>query len=721
MKLFIQLSVLCAYFMLARGYQTCVDFTVKENFCSENNVCELPIARINHPCPAKCGRCERPKPTRRSKSLKDSCLQFINEKRSFHKNTPPMEWNYVHETDAQGCVQNLNDCLNNQVLYGYINLPDFGSYADSNEDICRMAIDEIYKEGKNYNYKDPEPMFFTDHFTQLVWRSTLQVGIGINEGNILIFFTKKGNVAGEYLKNVLPLTHEGLKRAAEATSSTTTTTPTTTTTTPKTTTTTPSTTTTTPKTTTTTPSTTTTTPTTTTPTPTTTTTTPSTTTTTPTTTMTTSTKAFKRIVKVIKKIKIVKVKRVGKKLKEAAENLEKSTSSKTAIEKPTTTTEKPTTTTEEPTTTIEKTTTTTKKPTTTIEKPTTTIEKPTTTTEEVKTKVPKKDRKGKKSKKKTNIKSKESIVKADHNKVQEKATKEITTKTKETTTNTKKQTTTTTKKPTTTTKKPTTTTKKPTTTTKTPTTTTKKPTTTTKKPTTTTKKPTTTTKKPTTTTKKPTATTTKKPTTTTKKPTTTTTKKPTITTTTTEEDLSDDISEGFPQHLRDMFLRLHNIRRVRHVDTAPLEYSTELEQSSLQWAKDLAGHPEKYYIEHESQDTNPYGENLYAGWGRYQHSEEAIEYSFKGWYDHEIKPYYESFKGEFDFSTGHFTAMVWRNTKKVGCAIARNDHGDKTVTVCRYDPPGNILSDIIKNGDKMTYVLENDQVGDLKPGYTYHM
>ena len=81
-----------------------------------------------------------------------------------------------------------------------------------------------------------------------------------------------------------------------------------------------------------------------------------------------------------------------------------------------------------------------------------------------------------------------------------------------------------------------------------------------------------------------------------------------------------------------MFLWLHNVRRERHVDTAPLNYSLEIEQSALQWAKHLASHPEEGYIEHEHHSKNPYGENLYAGWGRYQHSEEAIELSFKGWY-----------------------------------------------------------------------------------------
>jgi uncharacterized protein YkwD len=39
-------------------------------------------------------------------------------------------------------------------------------------------------------------------------------------------------------------------------------------------------------------------------------------------------------------------------------------------------------------------------------------------------------------------------------------------------------------------------------------------------------------------------------------------------------------------------------------------------------------------------------------------------------------------------ATGHYTQMVWRDTKEVGCGTAiAGDHG---ILVCRYSPPGNI-------------------------------
>ena len=36
---------------------------------------------------------------------------------------------------------------------------------------------------------------------------------------------------------------------------------------------------------------------------------------------------------------------------------------------------------------------------------------------------------------------------------------------------------------------------------------------------------------------------------------------------------------------------------------------------------------------------------------------------------------------------GHYTQIVWRDTKRVGCAVARGR--EREVWVCNYDPPGN--------------------------------
>lgn len=39
---------------------------------------------------------------------------------------------------------------------------------------------------------------------------------------------------------------------------------------------------------------------------------------------------------------------------------------------------------------------------------------------------------------------------------------------------------------------------------------------------------------------------------------------------------------------------------------------------------------------------------------------------------------------------GHFTQVVWKGSRKVGGAIAKNKKDYKTYIVANYDPPGNI-------------------------------
>ena len=38
---------------------------------------------------------------------------------------------------------------------------------------------------------------------------------------------------------------------------------------------------------------------------------------------------------------------------------------------------------------------------------------------------------------------------------------------------------------------------------------------------------------------------------------------------------------------------------------------------------------------------------------------------------------------------GHYTQMVWRDTKEVGCATAKGGGHAFSILVCRYSPPGN--------------------------------
>lgn len=87
-----------------------------------------------------------------------------------------------------------------------------------------------------------------------------------------------------------------------------------------------------------------------------------------------------------------------------------------------------------------------------------------------------------------------------------------------------------------------------------------------------------------------------------------------------------------------------------------------------------------------------YGENL--AW----HSRETTScYDLiKMWYD-EVNEY-DFNKAKFDHETGHFTQLVWRSTKSVGCAkaISSGPRGG-VYLVCNYDPPGNFLGEESEN------------------------
>ena len=63
--------------------------------------------------------------------------------------------------------------------------------------------------------------------------------------------------------------------------------------------------------------------------------------------------------------------------------------------------------------------------------------------------------------------------------------------------------------------------------------------------------------------------------------------------------------------------------------------------------------------------------------------------------------------------TGHFTQLVWKNTKEIGCGIFQDAEGGYYV-ICKYYPAGNYFGEYIKNafpredsGDVVEEVVED--------------
>ena len=137
---------------------------------------------------------------------------------------------------------------------------------------------------------------------------------------------------------------------------------------------------------------------------------------------------------------------------------------------------------------------------------------------------------------------------------------------------------------------------------------------------------------------------------------------------------------GFAERL----LIAHNIERERR-DVPRLKWSAHLAAQAQVWAATLA---RSNRFEHAA-DRFGAGENLWMGTaGRY--SPEAMIDGFVSEGRH-FRP------GRFpDVSStgnwrdiGHYTQLIWRDTREVGCAVSSG--ADSDILVCRYFPAGNIV------------------------------
>ncbi|NEP09378.1 MAG: secretion protein [Symploca sp. SIO2C1] len=82
-------------------------------------------------------------------------------------------------------------------------------------DLAARAVGAWYEEVVDYDYNNPGFSVDTGHFTQVVWKSTTQLGCGVAQGPkviagrnatinyVVCHYTPHGNFYGEYPSNVL--------------------------------------------------------------------------------------------------------------------------------------------------------------------------------------------------------------------------------------------------------------------------------------------------------------------------------------------------------------------------------------------------------------------------------------------------------------------------------------------------------------------------------------
>lgn len=146
------------------------------------------------------------------------------------------------------------------------------------------------------------------------------------------------------------------------------------------------------------------------------------------------------------------------------------------------------------------------------------------------------------------------------------------------------------------------------------------------------------------------------------------------------------------QNLESKILDVHNSERAA-VRVAPLTWSNSLAAAAQTWAQHLATTKQ---FKHDTVNTGGYtgiGENI-AGyfndvsgkdqWGNDQGQSKWVA----------EKSLYTG--GPSFYAVGHYTQMVWANTKQVGCGAAPPSPGGHPygILVCRYEPGGNFPGEL---------------------------
>jgi uncharacterized protein YkwD len=142
--------------------------------------------------------------------------------------------------------------------------------------------------------------------------------------------------------------------------------------------------------------------------------------------------------------------------------------------------------------------------------------------------------------------------------------------------------------------------------------------------------------------------------------------------------------------LREAMLAGHNAARAG-LGLAPLTWNASLADDARSYAETLA---RTGRFEHSPQPRGnpPQGENLWTGTRRaYSYQEMIGHWVAEGRFYRPLPVPQSSTTGQFG-DVGHYTQIVWRATREVGCADASNRTDD--YVVCRYLPAGNVYGEV---------------------------
>lgn len=132
-------------------------------------------------------------------------LATHNTKRALHKDTGSLTWstelenyaqNYADSYDCSGTLTHSGGPYGENLALGYG---------------IEGAVTAWYDEISDYDYSNPGFSEEAGHFTQLVWKSSTQVGCGVKTCDnawgdyVVCSYSPAGNVIGDFDSNVMPL------------------------------------------------------------------------------------------------------------------------------------------------------------------------------------------------------------------------------------------------------------------------------------------------------------------------------------------------------------------------------------------------------------------------------------------------------------------------------------------------------------------------------------
>jgi uncharacterized protein YkwD len=131
------------------------------------------------------------------------------------------------------------------------------------------------------------------------------------------------------------------------------------------------------------------------------------------------------------------------------------------------------------------------------------------------------------------------------------------------------------------------------------------------------------------------------------------------------------------QDLPKDMLAAHNASRAK-VGTPALTWSDDLARVAQEWADKLIA--ERRF---DHRPKSKFGENMFEMRGAQTTAAKVVE----RWTSEAAN--FDAKSNKCKGVCGHYTQVVWRDTKEVGCAVSRG--GGREVWVCEYAPPGNYI------------------------------